>query len=390
MSEYINDASINTVEARFDQTLSIANEMLSYCVTFLNQLKDTVLYPNIPTIDTVTIGDVSLPTTDILSEAMSRRPTSPTDDQVTITVPSAPVMGEIRAFPNMVFPLSSLDNARQKFVDVIYGYLTTGSTGLPADVEQAIWDRARARKLTKNTQLYDDVERYYSARGFSMPPGALNARLQEVNFEISRSDDDLNNDIMIEQARLAQANNQFILEKGALVCNQIEITYINMIATMNKNTIEVYLGEIEAYKTMMTAEIERVKAIVSVYLGRIEAYKTDIQAAGMEIEAQLNVIRAKVDIFKAEAELAIKEADVAIERARLVHAIQTEAIEAGAQVSAQISASALSAVSAHASIGYSGNVSDAYSHSWSESTVTENSYRQAIEEIHSYNVNTSA
>jgi len=386
MAEYINEASINTVEARFGQTLTIAYEMLTTCQTFLSQLSNAASTPNLPVIDTITIGSLDLPTTDILNEVLARRPESPSDAATTIVVPSAPILGEIKNFPNMEFPVTSLDSARQKFVDVIYGYLSTGSTGLPADVEQAIWNRARSRKLLKNSQMYDEVEDYFSSRGFSMPPGALIARLQEVNFEISRSDDDLNNDILIQQANLAQNNNQFILEKGTAVCSQIELNFINMIAIANKNTIEIYVSEMEAYKTKMVTDIERVKAIISIYLGRIEAYKADVQAAGMEIDAQLNVIKARVEIFKAEADLAIKEADVSIERARLVHAVQTEAIKAGAQISAQISASALSAVSAHASIGYSGQISDSYSHQWSESVSQQNSYSQVLEEVHSYNM----
>lgn len=114
-----------------------------------------------------------------------------------------------------VLAWSNLGHDTTLFAAII-GKLTTdladGATGLPADVEQEIWDRAIARQTIDNDRRYEEVDRLYSGSRWDLPSGAYIAGLKEVSDDIARSNLDLNGKIMIEQAELAQKNNQFVMQ----------------------------------------------------------------------------------------------------------------------------------------------------------------------------------
>jgi aminopeptidase-like protein len=103
---------------------------------------------------------------------------------------------------------SSLKIATEaKLLDIV----ENGGTGLDATVEAAIWDRALSRKQVADVAKHDESERYFSSRGFNIPQGALVARLDELLTERARAEDDINYDIMTEQAKLAQTNTHFAI-----------------------------------------------------------------------------------------------------------------------------------------------------------------------------------
>lgn len=52
--------------------------------------------------------------------------------------------------------------------------------GIPAFVEEAIWNRARDRDSRDSSRILDEASTTFASRGFSYPPGALNAVILEV------------------------------------------------------------------------------------------------------------------------------------------------------------------------------------------------------------------
>lgn len=183
------------------------------------------------------------------------------------------------------------DNLLVKVVDGI----VNGGTGLSPEVEQAIFDRAKYRQIMSNDKAYREVEKYFSSRGYRLPPGAMAAQLAQITAEILLADTDLNNSIMIEQAKLAQDNTHFMLELG----RQSEIILRDF-----HNAQENRL--LEAAKVAVSASIDILNAYISRQNIHLEVYKTKAAV----YRDRLQAILAEVDIYKAQLEGARITADI--------------------------------------------------------------------------------
>lgn len=343
------------VAEKFAQAKELSNASWTSAQAFLNALSQLVVSITLPTAD-VGIDDVD---TTLDMPPASSRPEAPPDSDFDVPDFPLPVLGTLLPMPITVYPTDSLDTIQTKLLAMLLQKLTDGGTGLDATVEQAIWDRAIARQELENQRAYEEAEDYFAARGFTMPPGALMSRLQELNIEIARNNANLNNDILTQQSKLAQDNMRFLLSEGANTVFSTEKLHIDKVLNYNKNTLEVYLGELEAYRSQLQLFVSRIEAILKVYLGKVEAYKADAQVMGIEIDSKAKVIGIRLDQAKIKADLYLKEIEVEIEKARLQYGLQVETIKAGAQISAQVVASALSSVNAHASMGFSSGANEA-------------------------------
>jgi hypothetical protein len=195
--------------------------------------------------------------------------------------------------------------------------LEAGGTGLDEDVEQAIYDRAQARQDLINERVHQEALELWASRGWTIPPGALAGRLEEATIEQTRADAELNKDVMIMQAQLALDNQHFILTSA--------LTYFG-------NEVQLYDADIRLASVQIEAEIK--------------SYEVQMQH-------EINIIN-----------LLLKQAEINLNVLLENYKIQTEAIRAGAQIYAQLAASALSSVSAGAQMSYRGG----YDYSYNDST----------------------
>jgi hypothetical protein len=342
------------VAEKFSQSRDKANEAWTAAINYLNNLSSSVITPTIPSMN------VAFPTIDAVIDPgmVAVRPTPPNAEDLVYKEFASPELGEMMSFPLGVYPGASIDQVRVAILARILRDAEQGSTGLDATVEAEIWSRALDRQRLKNEAAYKEAEQYFSSRGFDLPPGALSGRLLEIQAEILQGDTNINSDILIKQAELAQSNQQFVLKEGAAIANGIELNRIQLIAAYNKNVIDTFLANVEKYKTDVLAETNRIENLVKTYLAQVEAYKADASIRIADIDAQVKIIGAKVQIAVAASEIEIKEIEVEIEKARLLHALQVEVIKAGAQIAAQLAASAMGSVNASASMGFSGGASE--------------------------------
>ena len=226
----------------------------------------------------------------------------------------------------------------------LYADLVTGGTGLDADTEQAIYDRAESRQQEADEQAMLEAQNLWASRGFSLPTGVLNGTMIEVTDRINRRKDDLNNDILVQQSKLAQENTHFIitqaiqLEKNlmdnanqvqnrafevakvtvelAAVLYDIKVKHYSLLLEGYKVQAQVYeiriRGEV-AKAELYKARIEGVKAVVAVkelmvqaYSAQIEGIKSMVQLYGTQMEASkiaADIERLKLDSFKTKAEV---------------------------------------------------------------------------------------
>ena len=185
-----------------------------------------------------------------------------------------------------------------------------------------------------NERTYDEALNFWAARGFSMPPGALTARLKEALTEQTRADAELNKDIAIEQARLAKEHQQFIISSGLQMENQL-MDYANLVAgrafESAKFTAQIAVDIFNAKVLKYNADLETYKTAAAVYesqvragLLELERYKaqlegvrlsSDIQAQAIEVyRLRLAGVETLVNLYRTEMENARIRSDVEMKR----------------------------------------------------------------------------
>ncbi len=182
------------------------------------------------------------------------------------------------------------------------------STGLPPAVEQAIWDRGRARENTLLDRKAKEAIRKYASRGFTKPPGALALEIADAMQDTQNTLSALSRDVMVKQADLEQTNRRFAFEQAWKVEEGL-ITYQNQIAQrafetakyaqqvaidIYREQVAAYVGGIQAY----AAKVEAFKAALTAELAKLDIYKSQLE--GQKLIGELNVQAA--DIYKARVD----------------------------------------------------------------------------------------
>jgi len=333
--------------------------------------------PLLNNLDEVSIDSVDVPSLSVLppvvtfpAEPIVTWPESPGEAPVTgeieyptkpsYTLPTIPTLDEL-TFPNPpnitlpdfegeepfvdVVPPGSLfvynegdyvSDVKDAVDDKLLSDIQNGGTGLNEDVEEAIWQRALAREEIKKERIYDEAEDYFASRGWSIPPGALAGRLQEALSEMERADSQVNYEIMIEQAKLAQQNTQFALTL-AVEHEKVKVGYVNAVADRAYNaakfTQEAAVLVFNATVTKYNLDLDKYKTMASVYESRmkgalieIERYKSLLEGVSLEASVQKQLI----DIYVAQLgaiDIISKLYSVEMEAARIKADVQRLIIE---------------------------------------------------------------
>lgn len=230
-----------------------------------------------------------------------------------------------------------VSDLKDKLYAKLVGFVVDGGTGLGEDIEDALWQRARDRQLVPREKTYTEAEQYFSARGYILPPGALSGRLLEAAQEQNRLDEQINYEIMVEQARLAFDMTKFTLTSSLQMeqqlmnyCNQVnqrgleaaktsieaavqiqnaKIAYFNLLLDKYKTEAAVFetrlraaLAEVEIYKT----QIQALSLITEIDKSRVEAYKAQLQGISLLVDvykSRLQAVQIKTEIEKLKIEI---------------------------------------------------------------------------------------
>ncbi len=277
--------------------------------------------------------------------------------------------------------------------------LQSGATGLSSAVEQAIIDRAITRNQAANAARYNKLDSDLRARRLSMPSGALAAALVDFSAEITRQETDVSNQVLVMSADLAQKNSQFVITSAIAVEQLLRGTYdgeegrgldkakavADLLVRDFAERVRAYLAEAEAQKTYVTAQAENLQAVTAANKNLVDLYRTQYEALSTRIDGASKHNKAITDVFVAEMQGFGEEAraysaenSVQVDRLKALIDdarvdVEAQAAEAKAVIDAYLAwnslneklsndlaqlglqgmASALNAVNANASIGYS-------------------------------------
>ena len=193
--------------------------------------------------------------------------------------------------------------------------ITDGGTGLNADVEQAIYDRARERELKALQEAIEGLERMESM-GFAMPPGVYMDSRIKIETEFGKTTAGLSREIMIKQAELELSNVQEALKTATQLeaqmldyANKVEQRMFETAKYTTEAGVQIYNAKVEAYKSLLEAYRTKVtiyEAVIRGEIAKVEAYKAQIAAE--QAKAEINT--ALVNQYKVAADVAMVNVEV--------------------------------------------------------------------------------
>jgi len=200
------------------------------------------------------------------------------------------VRGLMTDWMNTHFPM--LDPAIETSQNAwLLNVVNSGYEGIPALIEQAIWDRARSRETIESIKLEEEAVSFFSARGFSMPPGVLADRLLAVQQTASDKISTISRDIAIKQVELS-------IEMTKLAIQEMTKLRVGMAGAL--------ADFIRAWMTLpqAAADISRAKADLHRVLWESSAdyARAQVAIAGLSLDAQKTNTLVNVDLQKLEVD----------------------------------------------------------------------------------------
>ena len=151
--------------------------------------------------------------------------------------------------------------------------INNGGTGIPAIIEDQIWERSRAREQQDMDRQKDETVYAFSERGFTLPQGALFAALQDIEFQHSQKVSTHSRDVAIKQAEIEIENIRFAIQQG------INLRQIGL------NAVNDYLRAwLDTAKTAVDYANALVSAKLKLYDSTSAYYNALIAAASLEYE----------------------------------------------------------------------------------------------------------
>jgi hypothetical protein len=125
-------------------------------------------------------------------------------------------LSEIDRFYGHNFLAPMLDSMQ----NTLMGWITSGGVGISTDIQNALWENNRQRRLQSLRDVNDVIHSKDAARGFAAFTGGPTGR-DEYNqlIEYQRNDENLNHEITFKMAELAQQNVQFAVTQNISIEN---------------------------------------------------------------------------------------------------------------------------------------------------------------------------
>lgn len=255
----------------------------------------------------------------------------------TITFPTLPTFDEAApqftdAAPNVLVNWTEPAYASENFDEVkaVISRMFQGGTGLPAVIEQQMFDRARGRLDITARKAVAEAFDTFANKGFTMPPGML---VEQVNA--AREDNQLQanaqeRDLRILVAEKEIENMRFAVQQGLAAENII----FNIFNNAAQRMFEVAKFTVEAQLSLFNAKVSLFNSLTSAYQTRAQVFKYKLDA---ELAA-LDVIRIQLEAAKLTGDINLQKVQVFNARVQALSS-QVEVYKAqmqGAQVQADV------------------------------------------------------
>lgn len=176
--------------------------------------------------------------------------------------------------------------------------LGEGGTSINTDVENALWERDRARLTAEAARAEDEAMTAFASRGYVLPPGSLAHGVLTIRQGLTNALSQQSRDIAIkahqdelDNARLAVQ--QAISLRGAAM--SAAINYMQALAVAPQIATTLATAQIDGQTRIASARADLFRTVTGA--------KTDIYraVAGVESDVYKTITGAQSDFFKAEA-----------------------------------------------------------------------------------------
>ena len=199
--------------------------------------------------------------------------------------------GQLAAFFALYYPLAAdaFDEATNWLVNAI----TVGGTGIPAAIEEQIWQRGRTRVITEGKRVENQSISEFANRGFTLPPGALAGRLQEVRFAQLGENSDYSAQTAIKAAQIEIENIRFAVEqaiKSRLAAMAAAVDYIRALMAAPDAAARVAMINSDAQARMMSATAD-------LYRARLTRDELILRSSNADQDAKVALNKIDIDGF---------------------------------------------------------------------------------------------
>jgi hypothetical protein len=173
-----------------------------------------------------------------------------------------------------------------------------GGTGLSPEIEQAIYDRGRAKLEAEQARPAMEASRAAMRAGYEIPGPAFWAGQQRVAQAAADANGRAAIDIATKMAEMEQQNLQFALTAAKdlrVAIRNVAVQYAGLIGQTNSQALEYAKAVVDALRAVRDAAIRYFEALMRLYETDGQIYETLIKAALTDLtrlEAEVRVAEA--------------------------------------------------------------------------------------------------
>ena len=292
LATQISDTVINNAESLLKQALTYADEAIKQSESIdVNALQVHVGNPLFNNINLLQFN----PSADLRADFLDKF-----NMEVNTLVPL--LKDSFNSFTQSYFPgMNHWNDVYQK----LYNDITSGSIGIPLDVEQQTWDRARTRTLQDAKRIRMEAYKESASRGFSIPPGVIQSRILEASNTAFKATSALNAEIAIDSANKRIEYLKFAIPQiieMEIKAKTLAMDYIKDVISSHSVATDFAKSYIQSYQIFYQTLVSYYDSII-----KVEQIKSNvaIESARLQIDAQKAGITAQIGAAEVKAKGAI-------------------------------------------------------------------------------------
>lgn len=337
------------VGEKYTLTKAFADDYSAIAQGFIDDVKETILQM-VDFEPTITVEELDLTLEQDWQSLINAIPVSPlTSDDYNIQLPT----GLEWNFNAEAYVSALLVNLQAEFNDI----LTNKHDGLDTATRDAMWAWESEKDALALAEAKEKIADNMASRGFEEDSLGLFHSMEQADVEYMNKRLDKARKIVEDTYKASLMMLQKTMEEGVKlegVSQDYWIKFNNLRLEAAKETVEYGLKVIDI-------AIKKLEAKVGAYEMEVRAYVARVGAIKAIIDAQVAIIEGKVKYIIAKIQAQIAELDAKIKLLQMKYGVEQDATMKLAQLAAQVTASALSAFNASASIsgGFSASLGEA-------------------------------
>jgi hypothetical protein len=210
----------------------------------------------------------------------------------------------LQEFFSTYYPLAN--DAMDEALSWLENTIVNGGTGITAEVENLIWQRHRDNIARETLQAQNAAFAEFSSRGFSLPPGALVAKLENISVEGLRKSAEASRDLAIERMKIEIDNVKFAVElatKTRMAALEAASGYLKtmMLGPETATKLADFSTNAQAKLISATADFYKARLVRDDMLMKAWATLMEQKSkdGNINAETQARMISAAADLYKA-------------------------------------------------------------------------------------------